>query len=45
MTIGTAFAHFPTFTTERLYLRQVLLSDAEAFFTIKSDQEVTKGNG
>jgi len=40
MTIDAAFTHFPSLTTERLHLRQIQQSDAEAFFVIKSDREV-----
>ena len=40
MSIDTAFTHFPSLTTERLHLRQIQPSDAEAFFVIKSDREV-----
>lgn len=45
MTADTAFAHFPALNTDRLHLRQVELTDAEALFAIKSDLEVTKHYG
>lgn len=40
MTIDAAFTHFPALTTDRLHLRQIQPTDAEAFFVIKSDREV-----
>ena len=40
MSLDTAFAHFPSLTTERLQLRQIQPADAKAFFAIKSDREV-----
>ncbi|GAC1389582.1 MAG: GNAT family N-acetyltransferase [Ktedonobacteraceae bacterium] len=40
MTIDTAFTHFPSLTTNRLYLRQIQSTDAEALFAIRSDQAV-----
>ena len=40
MSIDAAFTHFPSLTTERLHLRQIQSTDAEAFFAIKSDREV-----
>src|SRR5579872_21903 len=40
MSIDTAFTHFPVLTTSRLHLRQIRPEDAEAFFAIKSDQDV-----
>ena len=40
MSIDAAFTHFPILTTERLHLRQIQPSDAEAFFVIKSDRKV-----
>jgi ribosomal-protein-alanine N-acetyltransferase len=42
MTIEAAFTHFPSLTTDRLHLRKIQPADAEAFFAIKSDPEVTK---
>ncbi len=41
MNLDRAFAHPPTFTTERLRVRPIELTDAEAIFQIKSDQTVT----
>jgi ribosomal-protein-alanine N-acetyltransferase len=40
MSLETAFTHFPSLTTEHLQLRQILPSDVEAFFAIKSDREI-----
>ena len=37
MSIDDAFTHFPTLTTNRLLLRQLRPTDAEAFFAIRSD--------
>jgi len=45
MTLDTAFANFPSLITNRLSLRQIQPTDAEAFFTIKSDLEVTRCYG
>lgn len=45
MTVDTAFTDLPSLTTNRLYLRQVQLTDAEALFVIKSDLEVTSQYG
>ena len=45
MTINEAFTHFPSLNTERLYLRQIQPTDAEAYFAIKSDLEVTRHYG
>lgn len=45
MTIDAAFTHFPFLTTNRLHLRQIQLTDAEAIFAIKSDLEVTRHYG
>lgn len=39
MTIDAAFTRFPTITTNRLYLRQILPGDAEALFATLSDEE------
>ena len=36
MTINAAFTHFPAFTTDRLHLREVRPTDAEALFAMKS---------
>jgi ribosomal-protein-alanine N-acetyltransferase len=38
------FTHFPQLETERLILREILASDAEAVFRIRGDYEVTKYN-
>ena len=40
MTIGAAFTHFPSLTTNRLLLRQIRPEDAEALFATFSDEEV-----
>ncbi len=40
MSFDTAFTNFPALTTNRLQLRQIRPTDAEAFFAIKSDREV-----
>lgn len=40
MSIEAAFTHFPTLTTDRLHLRQIVPTDAEALFEIRSDREV-----
>ncbi|MGA2973635.1 MAG: GNAT family protein [Candidatus Bathyarchaeia archaeon] len=45
MTIDAAFTHFPSLITNRLHLRQIQPTDAEAFFAIKSDLEVTRRYG
>lgn len=45
MSIDAAFTHFPSFTTNRLHLRQIQPTDAEALFAIKSDQKVTEFYG
>ncbi len=39
MSIDDAFTRFPTLTTNRLLLRQLRPTDAEALFAIRSDQE------
>jgi ribosomal-protein-alanine N-acetyltransferase len=41
MTLDAAFTRFPSLITNRLRLRQIQPTDAEAFFAIKSDLEVT----
>jgi len=41
MSLDAAFVRFPLLTTNRLHLRQIQPSDAEAFFAVKSDQVVT----
>jgi ribosomal-protein-alanine N-acetyltransferase len=45
MIIDAAFARFPALTTDRLHLRQVQPSDAEALFALRSDQAVMKFEG
>ncbi len=45
MSIDAAFTHFPFLTTNRLRLRQIEQSDAEALFAILSDKEVTEFYG
>jgi [ribosomal protein S5]-alanine N-acetyltransferase len=45
MSIDAAFTHFPSLTTNRLHLRQIQPTDAEALFAIKSDQKVTEFYG
>ena len=45
MTIEAAFIKAPTLTTNRLQLRPIRPTDAEAFFAIKSNVEVTRGYG
>jgi len=45
MSLDAAFTSFPLLTTNRLHLRQIQLSDAEAFYGVKSDQEVTRSYG
>lgn len=45
MTIDAAFTHFPTLTTNRLQLRQIQPTDAEALFAIRSNQEAMEFYG
>jgi len=45
MTVDAAFTHFPVLTTPRLVLRDIRMSDAEAFFAILSDAEVMRFYG
>lgn len=45
MKIETAFTRFPSLTTERLLLREIRPEDAEAFFAILSDEQVTQFYG
>ena len=45
MTIETAFSRFPALTTDRLHLRQVRPTDADALFVIKSDAAVMGSYG
>ncbi|MBA2288095.1 MAG: GNAT family N-acetyltransferase [Ktedonobacteraceae bacterium] len=40
MSIETAFTYFPSLSTNRLHLRQIKPTDAEALFAIRSDREV-----
>lgn len=42
MSLDLAYTRFPVLTTNRLRLRQIQQSDAEALFGVKSDQEVTR---
>jgi ribosomal-protein-alanine N-acetyltransferase len=41
MMLEGAFSPFPILTTDRLRLRQMLMSDAESLYEIKSDAKVT----
>jgi ribosomal-protein-alanine N-acetyltransferase len=45
MPLDAAFSSFPLLSTNRFHLRQIQPSDAEAFFQIKSDAEVTSSYG
>jgi ribosomal-protein-alanine N-acetyltransferase len=45
MSVDAVFTEFPLLTTNRLFLRQLQPSDAEALFAIKSNVEVTKHYG
>ena len=45
MSFDAAFSSFPILSTDRFHLRRAQLSDAEAFFQIKSDPEVTNCYG
>jgi [ribosomal protein S5]-alanine N-acetyltransferase len=45
MPLDAAFSSFPLLSTHRFHLRQIQPSDAEAFFQIKSDPEVTHSYG
>src|ERR1700721_4279715 len=45
MSLNVVFSSFPTLSTDRFHLRRTQLSDAEAFFQIKSDPEVTSCYG
>ena len=40
MTIDAAFTHFPFLTTNRLHLRHLQPTNAEALFAIRSDRVV-----
>jgi [ribosomal protein S5]-alanine N-acetyltransferase len=42
MTFDDAFTHFPTLTTNRLLLRQIVPGDAESLFAIRCDDETMK---
>ena len=42
MTVDVAFTHFPSLTTRRLLLRQIVPGDAEGLFAIRSDEETMK---
>ncbi|HLY32342.1 MAG TPA: GNAT family protein [Ktedonobacterales bacterium] len=45
MSIDVAFTSFPVLTTDRLRLRQIRPTDAEALFAIRSDPEVREPYG
>lgn len=45
MSIEAAFTRFPSLTTSRLHLRQILISDAEALFPTFSDEDAMKFYG
>ncbi|MBV8216793.1 MAG: GNAT family N-acetyltransferase [Verrucomicrobia bacterium] len=45
MSLDAAFSSFPVLSTHRFHLRQIQPSDAESFFQIKSDPEVTSSYG
>jgi [ribosomal protein S5]-alanine N-acetyltransferase len=45
MKADAAFTCFPSISCDRLHLREIRSTDAEAFFSIKSDPEVTSGYG
>jgi ribosomal-protein-alanine N-acetyltransferase len=45
MPLEAAFSSFPVLCTHRFHLRQIQPGDAEAFFQIKSDPEVTVSYG
>src|SRR6478735_7553630 len=40
--LNKSFAPFPILTTERLTLRQLLISDEQEIFTLRSDSEINK---
>ncbi len=44
MTIDAAFTYFPSLTTNRLLLREIQPTDAEALFATFSDEEAYEGN-
>jgi RimJ/RimL family protein N-acetyltransferase len=45
MPVDAAFASFPVVSTDRFHPRQIRSGDAEAFFRLKSDLEVTSSYG
>ena len=45
MTVDDAFTYFPTLTTNRLLLRQIVPGDAESLFAILSDEETLEFYG
>ena len=45
MSIESAFAHFPSLTTDRLHLREIVSEDAEALFSTLSDEEAMRFYG
>jgi RimJ/RimL family protein N-acetyltransferase len=45
MTIDAAFTHFPSLTTNRLFLRQIQPQDAEDLFATLSDEEAMQFYG
>jgi RimJ/RimL family protein N-acetyltransferase len=40
--LNRSFTPFPSLTTERLTLRQLLINDAQEIFTLRSDSEINK---
>jgi RimJ/RimL family protein N-acetyltransferase len=45
MKADATFTSFPSITSDRLHLREIRPTDAEAFFSLKSDLEVTSSYG
>jgi ribosomal-protein-alanine N-acetyltransferase len=45
MSIDAAFVSFPSLNTDQLNLREIQSTDEEAFFSLKSDFEVTSSYG
>ena len=45
MNADATFTSFPSITSDRLHLREIRPTDAEAFFSLKSDLEVTSSYG
>src|SRR5664279_1171552 len=45
MTIDSVFTQFPALATTRLVLRQIQSTDAQAFFALRCDLEVTRRFG